>query len=88
MFVFVGHYSCCNLFKPVTMENSQHPRGLNFAQRNWFLLCIIVAIVSSLVTYFIQSGKKIPSDITQGGTISTSAPANDSAGIPPDSLPH
>ncbi|MEX6691156.1 hypothetical protein QTN47_26845 [Danxiaibacter flavus] len=70
------------------MENSQHQHRLNFAQRNWLLLCVIVAIVSSVVTYFIQSGKKYSGNITNGGSINTSAPANDSAGIPPDSLSH
>jgi cytoskeletal protein RodZ len=31
-------------------------KGLSFPQRNWLLLCIIVAILSPIVVHLLQSG--------------------------------
>ena len=37
------------------MENTNDEK-LNFGQRNWLLLCIIVAILSPVVVHWIQAG--------------------------------
>ena len=37
------------------MENT-NDRKLSFPQRNWFLLCILVAIISPLVVNLVQRG--------------------------------
>jgi hypothetical protein len=84
------------------MENTD--RRLSFPQRNWFLLCILVAIISPLIVHFVQAGAKKESmqqtmDIhetkTTPGDTSTkvaSPPTSDTskkpAGAPPDSLKH
>ena len=36
------------------MENTNQ-KGLSFPQRNWFLLCIFVAILSPLVVHWVQA---------------------------------
>ncbi|HMH34189.1 MAG TPA: hypothetical protein VK543_14225 [Puia sp.] len=37
------------------MENT-NDRKLSFPQRNWFLLCVLTAILSPLLVHFIQVG--------------------------------
>ncbi len=37
------------------MENTD-TKQLSFPQRNWFLLCILVAILSPLVVHWVQTG--------------------------------
>src|ERR1700754_685105 len=39
------------------MEKIDSPK-LTFPQRNWFLLCILVAILSPLLVHWIQSGAR------------------------------
>lgn len=36
------------------MENTS--KNLSFPQRNWFLLCVLVAILSPLVVHWVQVG--------------------------------
>jgi len=36
------------------MENTNQ-KGLSFPQRNWFLICILVAILSPLVVHWVQA---------------------------------
>jgi hypothetical protein len=36
------------------MENTD--KKLSFPQRNWFLLCVLVAILSPLVVHWLQTG--------------------------------
>jgi len=38
------------------MENTS--TKLSFPQRNWFLLCVIVAILSPLVVHWVQGGAR------------------------------
>ena len=38
------------------MENTN--TKLSFPQRNWFLLCVIVAILSPLVVHWVQAGAR------------------------------
>jgi hypothetical protein len=37
------------------MENVNNKK-LSFGQRNWFLLCVLVAILSPIVVHFLQVG--------------------------------
>jgi hypothetical protein len=39
------------------MANTNNKR-LTFPQRNWFLLCVIVAILSPLVVHWVQAGAR------------------------------
>jgi hypothetical protein len=39
------------------MENAED-RKLSFPQRNWFLICILTAILSPLLVHFIQAGAR------------------------------
>ena len=39
------------------MENVTDKK-LSFPQRNWFLLCVMVAILSPMVVYWIQNGAR------------------------------
>ena len=39
----------------IFMENTDN-KNLSFPQRNWFLLCVVVAILSPLVVHFLQAG--------------------------------
>ena len=36
------------------MDNTD--KQLSFPQRNWFLLCVIVAVLSPLVVHWVQTG--------------------------------
>jgi hypothetical protein len=36
------------------MENTDN-KQLSFPQRNWFLICVVVAILSPLVVHFLQA---------------------------------
>ena len=42
------------LMKIIIMENTN--RDLSFPQRNWFLLCVLVAILSPLIVHWVQVG--------------------------------
>jgi hypothetical protein len=37
------------------MENTNN-KQLSFPQRNWFLLCVLVAILSPLIVHWVQNG--------------------------------
>ena len=37
------------------MENTDN-KNLSFGQRNWFLLCVLVAILSPLIVHLLQTG--------------------------------
>lgn len=39
------------------MENTDN-KNLSFGQRNWFLLCILVAIISPIVVHYLQIGAR------------------------------
>jgi len=39
------------------MENT-NDRKLSFPQRNWFLLCVLTAILSPLLVHFVQVGAR------------------------------
>ena len=39
------------------MENTD-TKQLSFPQRNWFLLCVLVAILSPLVVHWVQAGAR------------------------------
>ncbi len=84
------------------MENT-NKNNLSFPQRNWLLLCILVAIISPLVVHYVgvaarQGSYQQTIDIkppkTAGDSSYTvaSPPANDTGnktgGKPPDSLHH
>jgi len=71
----------------IFMENTDN-RNLSFPQRNWFLLCILVAIFSPLLVHLLQTraqkeSNKQYNDIRR----SDSSKANDSSykvAVPPD----
>jgi hypothetical protein len=37
------------------MENTDN-KNLSFPQRNWFLICVVVAILSPLIVHFLRTG--------------------------------
>ncbi|HLK30939.1 MAG TPA: hypothetical protein VKT28_20345 [Puia sp.] len=39
------------------MENTDN-KNLSFGQRNWFLLCVLVSILSPVTVHFLQAGAK------------------------------
>lgn len=39
------------------MENTDN-KSLSFPQRNWFLLCVLVAILSPVLVHLLQTGAK------------------------------
>jgi len=39
------------------MENTDN-KNLSFGQRNWFLLCVLVAILNPLAVHFLQIGAR------------------------------
>jgi hypothetical protein len=39
------------------MENTDN-KSLSFPQRNWFLLCVVVAILSPILVHLLQTGAK------------------------------
>lgn len=39
------------------MENTD-TKQLSFPQRNWFLLCVLVAILSPLIVHWVQTGAR------------------------------
>jgi hypothetical protein len=58
------------------MENTD-TKQLSFPQRNWLLLCILVAILSPLVVHWIQSGARHES---YQQSVDTRPPATGGAG--------
>lgn len=40
------------------MPDTGEDKGLNFAERHWLLLCIIVAILSPLVVHWVQAAAR------------------------------
>ena len=80
------------------MDNT-NDRRLSFGQRNWLLLCILVAIISPLIVHLIRSGarKQLHKEATEVRFTDTSSkvaspPGSDTGnkaqGAPPDSLKH
>jgi len=70
------------------MDNTDK-NSLTFPQRNWLLLCILVAIFSIGATYLFQRKNTPNTNGTEIKTDNSSAiPGRDSVGISPDSLRH
>ncbi len=80
------------------MDNADN-KNLSFGQRNWLLLCILVAILSPIIVHFIQTGarKEVHRQAVERRYSDTSSkvaspPATDTGkkpqGSPPDSLKH
>lgn len=70
------------------MENTDNKK-LSFPQRNWFLICVVVAILSPLVVHFLQASahKESYKQSIDIRTSSDSSKANDSSykvASPPD----
>jgi hypothetical protein len=69
------------------MENTDN-KNLSFPQRNWFLICVVVAILSPIAVHFLQAGANKESYKQSIDIRSTdSSKANDSSykvASPPD----
>jgi len=58
--VLRGHPNCIAIYSTkitVVMENTD-TKNLSFPQRNWFLLCVLVAILSPLIVHWVQAGAR------------------------------
>jgi len=69
--------------------NSRDKGSLTFPQRNWFLLCVLVAIISIGATYYLVKKNTVTQNSEEIKTNNSSAiEGQDSSRIPPDSLRH
>ncbi|WP_153796151.1 hypothetical protein [Foetidibacter luteolus] len=64
-----------------------HRHKLSFPQRNWLLLCILVAIITAVTVYYLR-GRSNSNTVDIENASSSTINGMDSAGIPPDSLSH
>jgi len=69
--------------------NDRNKNALTFPQRNWLLLCLLVAIISAGITYYAVKKNTVTQNSNEIKTTNSSAiNGQDSSRIPPDSLPH
>lgn len=74
------------------MENTNN-RRLTFPQRNWLLLCLVTALITALVYYFVDTSKRNSAERYDQTGVTGSSPSvtcdtSKGQGTPPDSLPH
>ena len=77
------------------MENV-NDKKLSFPQRNWFLMCVLVAVLSPLIVHWITIGahgvsKEQSIDIGKrksDTSYNVASPPGNAAGVKPDSAAH